>query len=210
MHRLKPTWSKQAILTLVVAIALLLPGTVAAAKNPSHVWSSRACATTLLVLVRCPAGPHSGRAQHPDRRRARRQEPTDRPPADRDGTYAAVAQHAGTGYGDWLRSQMRARRLTQRRLAQLTGISHSSISRFLCGERDPKLKTALAILAAFHEDPGNVPIVSRVERLLRSDERLDDEQVRTIMFTYLALRGKRDDIGSVRHKAQLVKISEGD
>jgi transcriptional regulator with XRE-family HTH domain len=126
------------------------------------------------------------------------------------GTFTEVAQHGSQSYGEWLRVQMRARRMTQRRLAQLTGIDHSSISRFLGSERTPSLKTALAILRAFREDPGSVPIVSRVERLLRSDERLDDEQVRTIMGTYLTMRNRADSGRNARRRTQLVRITKAD
>ena len=49
-------------------------------------------------------------------------------------------------FGGWLRDMMAARRISQRVLAMRSGISHSTISRLLRGDRSPSLTTAIAIL----------------------------------------------------------------
>jgi transcriptional regulator with XRE-family HTH domain len=49
-------------------------------------------------------------------------------------------------FAGWLREAMEARSVSQRMLAHLSGIDHSTISRLLSGERNPGLGTALALI----------------------------------------------------------------
>ena len=105
----------------------------------------------------------------------------------------------------WLRRQMRERRMSQRRLAALADVDHSTISRLLRQDRRPSLTTATKLARALKQVPGEgaepaavdyferVPEETvfparRVELALRADEMLDDEQVRRLMNMYLDAR----------------------
>ena len=46
----------------------------------------------------------------------------------------------------WLQERMEQRGMSQRMLALRAGVSHSSVSRLLTGDRSPSLPTALALL----------------------------------------------------------------
>jgi transcriptional regulator with XRE-family HTH domain len=56
-------------------------------------------------------------------------------------------------FAGWLRDAMAARGLTTRGLAMRTGIDHSTISRLMQGDRDPKLATAVALLRVLGTQP---------------------------------------------------------
>lgn len=111
------------------------------------------------------------------------------------------ATESSPAFNRWLKEQLRARKLTQRQLAQKSGVDHSTVSRLVRGERVPSLRTA-ALLAGglgLPEDigrhdaryfPPSFSSTARVEYALRSDELLDDRQVRAIMDIYLAARVK--------------------
>jgi transcriptional regulator with XRE-family HTH domain len=105
----------------------------------------------------------------------------------------------------WLRRQMRERRLTQRQLAALAGIDHSTISRLLRHDGTPSLRTATKLVGALRHARGEqtdsdaaayferipdetVFPARRVEMALRADEMLDDEEVRRLMNIYLDAR----------------------
>jgi transcriptional regulator with XRE-family HTH domain len=49
-------------------------------------------------------------------------------------------------FSGWLRDAMAARGMSQRMLAMLTGMDHSTISRLASGDRVPTLGTALALI----------------------------------------------------------------
>ena len=108
-------------------------------------------------------------------------------------------------FADWLRAQLKGRRMSQRQLAHRSGVDHSTISRLLCGYRDPSYGPAIKLargLRVLHDDGdtgrylGDVashssnPIV-RVEYALRADETLGEHDVRQVMDYYLALRSRR-------------------
>ncbi len=101
----------------------------------------------------------------------------------------------GRAFNQWLQVQLRARKLTQRQLAQKSGVDHSTISRLVSGDRMPSLRTAtrlaqgLGIPQGFGrlDDHGRSP-AARVEYALRSDDRLREDEVREIMGVYLAAR----------------------
>jgi len=98
----------------------------------------------------------------------------------------------------WLQVQLRARKLTQRQLAQKSGVDHSTISRLMRGDRVPSLHTAtlLARGLGMHDlgildDQGvrtRFSPAARVEYALRSDDLLSEAEVLKIMNLYLALR----------------------
>jgi len=105
----------------------------------------------------------------------------------------------------WLRRQLRERRMSQRQLAALSGVDHSTISRLLRQDRRPSLSTATKLVAAlrhvgaeqadvaaadyFERMPEETVFPARrVELALRADDQLDDDQVRRLMTLYLAAR----------------------
>jgi len=48
----------------------------------------------------------------------------------------------GRAFNEWLRSQLKAKKMSQRQLAQQSGVDHSTISRLIRGDRTPSLGTA--------------------------------------------------------------------
>ncbi len=100
----------------------------------------------------------------------------------------------------WLRRQLRERRMSQRQLAHLSGVDHSTISRLIAGDRTPSLDTAAKLARALHVstdeigtelgfvDGGPILPTQRVEAALRGDDDLDDADVRALMEEYIARR----------------------
>ena len=111
----------------------------------------------------------------------------------------------GRAFNDWLRTQLKAKKMSQRQLAQQSGVDHSTISRLIRGDRMPSLGTATKLargLRELREDAdttqylglvaaGNGNPIARVEYALRADELLSEAQVRQIMEYYLAVRMRR-------------------
>jgi transcriptional regulator with XRE-family HTH domain len=105
----------------------------------------------------------------------------------------------------WLRRQMRERRLSQRQLASLSGVDHSTISRLITGGRSPSLETAAKLVHALRLEWTEDQVATyfdllpehtlfptqRVESALRGDPELDDPDVRRLMKQYLSLRQRR-------------------
>ena len=95
--------------------------------------------------------------------------------------------------------------MSQRQLAQQSGVDHSTISRLIRGDRMPSLGTATKLargLRELREDAdtaqylglvtaGAMNPTARVEYALRADEMLSEPQVRQIMEYYLAVRMRR-------------------
>ncbi len=111
----------------------------------------------------------------------------------------------GRAFNDWLRAQLKAKKMSQRQLAQQSGVDHSTISRLLRGDRMPSLGTATKLargLRELREDAdtpqylglvasGSTNPTARIEYALRADELLSEPQVRQIMEYYLAVRMRR-------------------
>jgi transcriptional regulator with XRE-family HTH domain len=111
----------------------------------------------------------------------------------------------GRAFNEWLRAQLKAKKMSQRQLAQQSGVDHSTISRLIRGDRTPSLATATALARGLRElrDDGDMPVylgvvasgatnpLARVEYALRSDEYLTEPQVRQIMEYYIAVRTRR-------------------
>src|SRR3989442_1143188 len=112
----------------------------------------------------------------------------------------------GRAFNEWLRAQLKAKKMSQRQLAQQSGVDHSTISRLIRGDRMPSLGTATKLARGLRElrDDADAPqylgVVSgsttsnptaRVEYALRADEALSEPQVRQIMEYYLAVRMRR-------------------
>lgn len=112
---------------------------------------------------------------------------------------ASPMSAGGRLFSRWLTDQLKARKLTQRQLAQKSGVHHSTICRLVRGDRTPSFRTA-DLLAhglgmaigpeGLHRNgPGSTePPMARVERALRLDDHLGEAQVRRIMNVYLAVR----------------------
>jgi transcriptional regulator with XRE-family HTH domain len=105
-------------------------------------------------------------------------------------------------FSDWLDVQLRARRLTQRQLAQKSGVDHSTISRLMRGDRTPSLRTAALLTHGLgmadgldwidrHSVGRAASPAAGVEHALRLDDFLSETQVRAIMDVYLATRLRR-------------------
>jgi transcriptional regulator with XRE-family HTH domain len=111
----------------------------------------------------------------------------------------------GRAFNEWLRGQLKAKKMSQRQLAQQSGVDHSTISRLIRGDRMPSLGTATKLARGLRElrddadTPAYLGLVSsgttnptaRVEYALRSDDLLSEPQVRQIMEYYLAVRMRR-------------------
>ncbi len=113
------------------------------------------------------------------------------------------AAHGVPGFNEWLRTQLKVKRMSQRQLAQQSGVDHSTISRLIVGARTPSLETAIKLARGLREfgsevDAGQYFDVSaatashpaaRVEYALRADDLLSPLQIRGVMKYYLAVRG---------------------
>jgi len=112
----------------------------------------------------------------------------------------------GRPFNEWLRAQLKAKRMSQRQLAQASSVDHSTISRLVRGDRTPSLGTATKLARGLREirDDADAPqylgLVSggttmnptaRVEYALRADDALGEAQVRQVMEYYLAVRMRR-------------------
>ena len=111
----------------------------------------------------------------------------------------------GRAFNEWLRAQLKAKKMSQRQLAQQSGVDHSTISRLVRGDRMPSLGTATKLARGLRElgenddGPQYLGLIgggvqnptARVEYSLRADEALSEAQVRQVMEYYLAVRMRR-------------------
>jgi transcriptional regulator with XRE-family HTH domain len=116
-----------------------------------------------------------------------------------------MAVQSGRGFNEWLRAQLKAKKMSQRQLAQQSGVDHSTISRLIRGDRMPSLGTATKLARGLREirddaeapqylgvvTGGSINPTARVEYALRADDVLSEPQVRQIMEYYLAVRMRR-------------------
>jgi transcriptional regulator with XRE-family HTH domain len=104
-------------------------------------------------------------------------------------------------FREWLRRQLRARRMSGRQLAAHSGVSASTVSRVVRGDRQPSLETALRLASVLRTandqfDPAahlgamvdRFEPATEVERALRADSRLSEADVRRLMVMYHGLR----------------------
>jgi transcriptional regulator with XRE-family HTH domain len=105
-------------------------------------------------------------------------------------------------FRDWLTLQLRARRMSLRQLANRSGVNVSTVSRIVRGERRPTLHTAVRLARVVRDSADessatrffgsltadSLDPVREVERALRADGLLDDEDVRRVMQAYLEAR----------------------
>jgi transcriptional regulator with XRE-family HTH domain len=108
-------------------------------------------------------------------------------------------------FNSWLRGQLKEKKMSQRQLALQSGVDHSTISRLIKGDRMPSLGTATKLARGLREirDESDGPAyfategtrqpqpTARVEYALRGDDLLSEADVRGLMQTYIALRGRR-------------------
>src|SRR3989304_4047412 len=57
----------------------------------------------------------------------------------------------GRAFNEWLRAQLKAKKMSQRQLAQQSGVDHSTISRLIRGDRMPSLGTATKLARGLRE-----------------------------------------------------------
>ena len=126
----------------------------------------------------------------------------------------------GRAFNEWLRAQLKAKKMSQRQLAQQSGVDHSTISRLVRGDRTPSLGTATKLARGLRElrddsdspqyfglrRPSSTHPTARVEYALRADDLLSEPQVRQVMEYYLALRMRRL---SIRQTGALRAASPG-
>jgi transcriptional regulator with XRE-family HTH domain len=117
----------------------------------------------------------------------------------------AMTRTNGRAFNEWLRAQLKAKKMSQRQLAQQSGVDHSTISRLVRGDRMPSLGTATKLARGLRElgenddGPQYLGLIgggvqnptARVEYALRADEALGEAQVRQVMEYYLAVRMRR-------------------
>ena len=112
----------------------------------------------------------------------------------------------GRAFNEWLRAQLKAKKMSQRQLAQQSGVDHSTISRLIRGDRMPSLGTATKLARGLRElrDDADTPqylglVVVRRRRTRPPGSStpsaptsvLSEPQVRQIMEYYLAVRMRR-------------------
>ena len=116
-----------------------------------------------------------------------------------------MATSNGRAFNEWLRAQLKAKKMSQRQLAQQSGVDHSTISRLVRGDRMPSLGTATKLARGLREigegddGPQYLGLIggatqnptARVEYALRADDALSEAQVRQVMEYYLAVRMRR-------------------
>jgi transcriptional regulator with XRE-family HTH domain len=115
---------------------------------------------------------------------------------DRSERSAAGRPRRRTAFADWLEGRLHARRLSQRQIAQRSGVDHATVSRLLRDGRVPSLATVAKLARAIGDadspealaamlGPGVLDDVAcRVERALCSDPLLSEEQVERLMNLY--------------------------
>jgi transcriptional regulator with XRE-family HTH domain len=108
-------------------------------------------------------------------------------------------------FNNWLRGQLKEKKMSQRQLALQSGVDHSTISRLIKGDRMPSLGTATKLARGLREisDESEGPSyfasigarqilpTTRVEYALRGDEVLTEGDVRELMQAYITVRSRR-------------------
>jgi len=108
-------------------------------------------------------------------------------------------------FNNWLRGQLKEKKMSQRQLALQSGVDHSTISRLIKGDRMPSLGTATKLARGLREirdeADGQAYFASlaarqllptaRVEYALRGDDLLNEADVRELMQVYIAHRSQR-------------------
>jgi len=110
----------------------------------------------------------------------------------------------GRAFNEWLKASLKSKKMSQRQLAQQSGVDHSTISRLIRGDRMPSLGTATKLARGLREirDDADAPQylsvvaggtanpTARVEYALRADEVLSEPQVRQVMAVRMRRFGR--------------------
>jgi transcriptional regulator with XRE-family HTH domain len=110
------------------------------------------------------------------------------------GSTSAGGSAPAEEFGLWLAKQLRIKKITQRQLAERSGVDHSTISRLMRGSRVPSLGTVESLERGLRERYNSsgpaleTNPAARVEHALRADSLLSESQVRELMERYLRLR----------------------
>src|SRR3954471_7208235 len=134
-------------------------------------------------------------------------------------SHHPMSVQTGRAFNEWLRTQLKVKKMSQRQLAQQSGVDHSTISRLVRGDRTPSLGTATKLARGLRElrDETETPHyfglvqsstshpTARVEYALRSDDLLSEPQVRQVMEYYLALRMRR--LAAARQNGQTTRTT---
>src|SRR5512146_1009115 len=129
----------------------------------------------------------------------------------------------GRAFSAALRTQLKAKTMSQRQPAQQSGVDHSTISRLVRGDRMPSLGTATKLARGLRElgenDDGPQYLglmgggvqnpTARVEYALRADEALSEAQVRQVMEYYLAVRMRRIGSAFQHDQGHLQRVEGG-
>src|SRR3972149_981226 len=116
-----------------------------------------------------------------------------------------MSRSNGRAFNEWLRAQLKAKKMSQRQLAQQSGVDHSTISRLVRGDRMPSRGTATKLARGLREigdeDDGPQYLgllgnalqnpTARVEDALRADDTLSEPRLRQVMESCLAVRMRR-------------------
>jgi len=62
-----------------------------------------------------------------------------------------MTTQTGRPFNEWLRAQLKSKKMSQRQLAQASGVDHSTISRLVRGDRTPSLGTATKLARGLRE-----------------------------------------------------------
>ena len=73
----------------------------------------------------------------------------------------------GRAFNEWLRAQLKAKKMSQRQLAQQSGVDHSTISRLIRGDRMPSLGTATKLARGLREIREDSDTAHRARRGVR-------------------------------------------
>jgi len=137
--------------------------------------------------------------------------------------HPVMTRSNGRAFNEWLRAQLKAKKMSQRQLAQQSGVDHSTISRLVRGDRMPSLGTATKLARGLRElgenddGPQYLGLIgggvqnptARVEYALRADESLTEAQVRQVMEYYLAVRRRRIGSAFDNESSHLQRVENG-
>jgi transcriptional regulator with XRE-family HTH domain len=103
---------------------------------------------------------------------------------------------ASRDFGGWLLGELAASGLSQRQLAERSGLHHSTVSRLLRAKREPSYATVLKLAGGLGLGEGEsgarrLTPMARVERALRSDVCLQRADIIRVMQVYANVRQPR-------------------
>jgi len=115
----------------------------------------------------------------------------------------------GRAFNEWLRAQLKAKKMSQRQLAQQSGVDHSTISRLIRGDRMPSLGTATKLARGLRELRDDADTPQYLGLVASGDVEVPDREVAEDLTEEQAIgkerqmppmllqRGDRNDHGGV-------------